>query len=182
MYGFIIKSLMRFGAVSIMTERVVESALNYIQVEFMDKSGKFFYLEVFYNETNVFSKDLVYIGEGKDYSLSDKLASCITPIGNINDFNKHVPKMFTKKELNEYLSEKIGDISSQLVGIKAGNYKIHGVTFYTNPTLMMFVYLTRKGRIIEPLRVLLGKRFTYDFDYGDHELLINRIKEVLNYE
>ena len=66
----------------------VHSYLSYLRIDFIDKFENFIVFEIFYNETDFFSKTLKLIGDNKSnpYGLSDSIRSCCKLIGTNKDY------------------------------------------------------------------------------------------------
>ena len=178
MKSFIIKTVGTVGVSLVFKETYIDSYLSYMRLDFVDKRGRYCIFDVFYNETDFFTEDLVLIGEGKELSLSEKLKTRIKVVGSLEDYKSLNYISPTKKDLDKFLSDKMDVVVDEISKIRVSNFSIRKVEFFSNPTLMIFVHFNYKYRRQKPIKVFIGEDLQYKSEI-DTSLLLKKIKEVL---
>lgn len=145
----------------------VHSYLSYLRIDFIDKFENFIVFEIFYNETDFFSKTLKLIGDNKSnpYGLSDSIRSCCKLIGTNKDYlnlNKPVP---TKEDLDEFFKSHMENLVDRIITIPSDRFiKIKTVDFYLRPTLILIVQFNLRGKRVKPVKIFLGEKIQYDLE------------------
>lgn len=178
MNKFIRRIIKSMGVLTILKECKVESFLTYYRMDFRDKYDNYIVFDIFYNETDVFTTDLKYIGSGRDYSLSDGIRSRCKIIGSLTDYLAYKRELPTKEMLDEYFKESMDLIVNCISQISVPDFHIRRVDFYTSPTLMLFVHISYKTKRVSPIKIFVGEEITYSGGVNV-DLLLDKIKEVI---
>lgn len=184
MINFIERIIKSYGVKIFLESRTVESYLNYYRGIFVDRYGNYVICELFYNDTDLFTKSLKYlkcneVEKYKDYSLSDSIRSCCKVIGGFEEYKQFKKPLPTKEELDEYFRNALFDVAENIQSIRVPNFSIRSVNVYSNPTLMIIITLNEKGKRIKPLKIFIGEKITYSGTSNLDEL-IKRVEEIIN--
>ena len=178
MNNFIRRVIKSMGVLTVLKEYKVESFLTYYRMDFRDKYDNYIVFDIFYNETDIFTTDLKYIGSGRDYSLSDGIRSRCKIIGSLTDYLAYRKELPSKEILDEHFKKHAHNLVENIVKIKVADFHIRRVDFYTSPTLMLFVHISYKTKRVPPIKIFIGEEITYSGGI-DVDLLLSKIREVL---
>lgn len=182
MFNLIIRTLRRVGVKLVLKETHLESYLNYYSVDFIDKYDNWCNLTLFYNDTHFFVDNIKLIGKGRKEIYTDAITNSIVLKGKYDDFISSKRQSPSKEELDDFLVGKIKEKTEEVYNLAVGEFKIKEVKFYSNPTLMVFVFLTYKGVRIEPIRIFIGEKISYNGNQDGIDLLLESLERVLCYD
>lgn len=178
MKNFILKTIGMVGVSLVFKETYIDSYLSYMRIDFVDKYGKFCIFDVFYNDTQFFTEDLLLLGTGKEKSLSDLLRSRIKVIGSLEDYKVFYKKIPSKEDLDKLFCTSMETLVSEIMSINIKWFSLRKVDFYSDPALMLFIHFNYKGKRQKPIKIFIGEKISYSSDL-DVSLLIEKIEEVL---
>lgn len=179
MKSFIRNVLKSMKILTVLREYEVKSYLTYYRMDFKDKFGNYIVFDIFFNDTDLFSEDLVYIGEGRDYSLSDRIRSRCKVVGNLKDYLNYERVLPSVDELNEQFIEKMDSIVQSIYDINVQDIIVRKVEFYSSPCLMLFIHLNYRLRRIPTIKIFIGENFEYSFN-SSTDLFVEKVRRVLN--
>lgn len=192
---FMMRALKALGISCVLRTTEVESYLNYYRMDYVDKYDNYSVFEIFYNDTDVFTKDLKYIGseesnylifndpseEQRFYSISESLRSCCRVIGTFEDYKALKKPLPTQEDLDKYFEERLFNISEEIRALQFSDFSIRRVDVYAKPTLMIFIHLNNKGKRIKPIKIFIGEKITYSGDV-DVSKVIRKVEKILCYQ
>lgn len=178
MKTFIRRVLKSMGVLTVLKEHEVISYLTYYRMDFRDIYGNYITFDIFYNDTDLFSEDLLYIGMGNEYTLSDCIRSRCKVIGDLKDYLSMEKKIPTSEELDEFFVNSISTLTDRISSIKVKNVIVRKVTFYTTPTLMVFIHLNYKLKRVPPIKIFIGQDHNYKFN-TEVDLFLEKLEEVI---
>lgn len=163
---------------TVLREYEVKSYLTYYRMDFKDKFGNYIVFDIFYNDTDLFTEDLVYLGEGRDYSLSDSIRSRCKVVGNLKDYLNYERVLPSVDELNEKFVEKMNSVVDSIYNINVRDIIVRKVEFYSSPCLMLFIHLNYKLRRIPAMKIFIGEKFDYQYN-SSTDLFVEQVRRVL---
>lgn len=164
MKTFIRRVLKSMNILTVLKEYEVKSYLTYYRMDFRDSYNNYIVFDIFFNETDLFSEDLKYIGEGKDYSLSDIIRSRCKVVGDLKAYLNYQKALPSVENLNKFFEDGINNLVEQISNIKVQDIIVRKVSFYTFPTLMIFIHLNYKLVRIPVIKIFIGEEFNYDYN------------------
>lgn len=166
MRSFILRILKSLKVKLVVYKTEIHSFLTFLRLDFMDVHGKFYTFEIFYNETDFFSKELKLIGDSKSnpYGMSDSIRSCCTLIGSNVDYREFERPVPTKEDLDDFFETQMQQLVDDLIGLDYGEFiAVKTIDFYTRPTLILMVQFNVKGKRVKPLKIFIGEEITYNY-------------------
>ncbi|MFQ9249424.1 MAG: hypothetical protein ACLR3R_19460 [Clostridium paraputrificum] len=178
MKTFIRRVLKSMNILTVLKEYEVKSYLTYYRMDFRDSYNNYIVFDIFFNETDLFSEELRYIGSGKDYSLSDVIRSRCKVIGNLKSYLNYKKALPSVEDLNKFFEDGMTGLVDKILDIKVQDIIVRKVSFYTFPTLMIFIHLNYKLVRIPVIKIFIGEEINMDYNPSVN-LFIEQVRRVL---
>lgn len=180
MKKFINSVLSRIGVVSVLQNETVCSYLNLYRVAFCTTKGEFCYLEIFYNDSLIFSnRNNNLIGEGSELTESECVKRHIKFFNSSKELLEHYEKRrVSKQDLDVYFTGYADNIVDSIVSMQIPRTYIKEVKVYTSPCLMIIVHYNVNRIRRKPLKLFLDEPIILHED--DCEELKQLKKNIIN--
>lgn len=178
MKTFIRRVLKSMNILTVLKEYEVKSYLTYYRMDFRDSYNNYIIFDIFYNETDLFSEDLKYLGEGKDYSLSDIIRSRCKVVGDLKSYLNYQKPLPSEKDLAEFFEQSMNKLVEEISSIKVQDVIVRKVSFYTFPTLMVFIHLNYKLVRIPVIKLFIGEKTNYTYN-SSVDSFLEKVRRIL---
>lgn len=182
MKEFIEKCIKDLGVQLYAERKFIESYLDFYQFLIKDKTGTYRFLEVFFNDTDIFCRNIpkeqVMIGSGSfEESLESKLVNSMGIGSSFKDCRTMMIDNVNELKIKKFLEVFQRKLIQSIFNIYIDGIDIVNVKFVFKPVAVIVIELKDRGVYVPPLKMFLGSKCSKD---GIKSIGINLFIDELN--
>lgn len=175
MLGFIKQVVRELPKVAVVTNKNYTGALNFCQIVYVGKDERYYKVELFYNETDVFTPKAttMLLGEGHSETLKDRIISSISSYDTFTECRKYMADKMSTQKINKFLGKYMNTLIDEITSIQIPGIVIEECKLYFTPACMVFIKYKLSDERRPTLKAFIGTSVmpTRDMDIAETFLL-----------
>lgn len=160
----------------------VDSLLTFYRLVFVDEYKNYYCLELFYNETDIFSsnlKPIVHIGNSNESNFTATVMNSLTKYSCYEDCKDKIEKKIYKFQLDKFLSSFSEQLINSILMFRDSSVEITDVKVFMNPSLFVCIYYNLYGEPQDSLKFFIGSKNCEVYNEVGTNKLIRYINEIV---
>lgn len=183
MLKFIKQVVRELPKVAVVTNKNYVGALNFCQIVYIGKDERYYKLELFYNETDVFTpkSTTMLLGEGHSETVKDRIISSISSYDTFSKCKAEMVDKMSTQKINKFLERYMNRILDEINSIQVPNIMIEECKLYFTPACMVFIKYRLDGERRPTIKAFIGTPIEVSRDMDVAETyLVEDINEIVS--